>query len=487
MKKIKFFLFILIFIVLLLPVLQKIYPIIKLNQLGGAFTPMEKPVFSTADWFSEKYQQQYNKYLEENIGFREFFVRLHNTIEFYIYNKANAEGTIVGKKGYLFEEDYILEYIGRHFIGKNTINKKLERIKFLQQELKSKKNIDLVVVFEPGKASFYPEYIPDAYNPQQKTISNYDYYTQRCNELGIKYIDFNRYFKSLKKTSEYPLFPKYGIHWSEYGAILASDSLIKYIEKTRNIDLPEMNWSKIDVSRKFRGIDYDMGNAMNLLWELPHSPMAYPEVKFINKPHQTKPSVLVIGDSFYFSIMGYKIPDNVFNNASFWYYNSKIYPDSYFSPKTVEQINLKEEVEKRDVVFLMITERFLYTAFWNFSDNLYKLYCPNYTEDLIYDQENGIRLYTVWFKNMIKQAKTNNRSLEEEIRLNAEYTFTENYNKTTQHTKAEWLTYYKLKILNDQSKKEQLEQQAKKLKISLDEVLNKELEKKYNEEVLAKK
>jgi len=72
MKKIKFFLFTLIFIVLLLPVLQKIYPIIKLNSLGGAYTPIEKPVFSISDWFSEKYQQQYNKYLEENIGFREF-------------------------------------------------------------------------------------------------------------------------------------------------------------------------------------------------------------------------------------------------------------------------------------------------------------------------------------------------------------------------------------------------------------------------------
>jgi len=488
MKKIKFFLFILIFIVLLLPVLQKIYPIIKLNQLGGAFTPTEKPVFSTADWFSEKYQQQYNKYLEENIGFHEFLVKLHNTLDFVLFKKANVEGVVTGKKNYMFEEDYILEYNGYLFIGKTPIERKVRQIKFLQDYLKKNFNIDFIPIFEPGKASFFPEFIPDRYHPEKNVITNYKYYIECCNKYKIRFIDMNSWFMTMKSTSKYPLFPQYGIHWSTYGAILAMDSLSKFIENCRNINMPDIIIKNIKYTDSLQGVDYDLGKSMNLLYQMPTYKMAYPEITFLNNKTKTKPSVLVIGDSFYFQLLGEGKILNLFtNDHSFWCYNAEVFPDYCKKETKVEKLDLKKEIEKQDVIFAMCTERFLHMAFWNFTENLYKIYYPNYFEDNILVNENAIRRVDPWFKNLVREAHVKNIPTEEWIRKNAEYVFTENFTKTTQHTKTEWMTYYKLQILNDQSKKDLYEREAKKLKVNLDEIIVKEIEKKYNDEVLTKK
>ena len=47
--------------------------------------------------------------------------------------------------------------------GNPSSPKKLNRAKYVQEYLKKEKGIDLVIVFEPGKASFYPEFISGNY------------------------------------------------------------------------------------------------------------------------------------------------------------------------------------------------------------------------------------------------------------------------------------------------------------------------------------
>ena len=58
------------------------------------------------------------------------------------------------------EYDYIRSWLAIDYPGDSFIEKKLQRTKYVQEYLKREKGIDLVIVFEPGKASFYPEYIP---------------------------------------------------------------------------------------------------------------------------------------------------------------------------------------------------------------------------------------------------------------------------------------------------------------------------------------
>ena len=87
---------------------------------------------------------------------RNIFVRINNQIDYSLFNIPNSEGIVIGKEGYLFEKDYIRTCLGKDFLGKSVIDKKLLRTKFIQEFLKTK-NIDLIIVFEPGKASFFPQ------------------------------------------------------------------------------------------------------------------------------------------------------------------------------------------------------------------------------------------------------------------------------------------------------------------------------------------
>ena len=105
-------------------------------------------------------------------------------------------------------------------------------MKFISDTLQ-KLNKQLLFVFAPGKASFYPEYIPDKYLTQ-KGITNYQIFLEGIKQRGINHIDFKKWFSDNKYKSKYPLYPQHGVHWSTYGTALVTDSLIKKIEELRH-------------------------------------------------------------------------------------------------------------------------------------------------------------------------------------------------------------------------------------------------------------
>lgn len=465
-----YIMFVLMLTVLFLPGLQNLFNIFSITPLEGAFISSEKPAFYFSDFEKGEYQQKTEKYIEERIGFRPLLVRLRNQIDFLLYKKANGEGIIIGKNNVIIEEDYILEYLGRLFIGENTIDKKLERVKFIQDTLTAK-GIRFAIVFEPGKASFYSELIPKRYKPENKTISNYDYFIRKCNELNINYLDLNHYFCEIKSSSPYPLYPQYGTHWSNYGMTIAADTLLKYIETLLDKNLNHFNINQIDISTDLRDTDFDGGKSMNLLWKPKTWKMAYPVMEFEKHEHNYYPKVLVVADSYYWNIYNSGIPQNIFANEAFWYYNSLVYPDHYGNELKVEEIDVKSAVEQQEIILVMITERFLYTAFWSFTDNLYSLFKPDYTTDILYDIGNKIRHDRNWFELILKDAKLKKRTIEEIVNEHAEYILWEELQNKTDRTYQEHIEYYKLTIKRDPEWYSAVKLKAKENNVSIEEML----------------
>lgn len=356
--------------VLVVSAIQKKIKFVEFAPLKGAILPVEWKSFSFQDWFSGNFQKHTEKYINENFGFRNFLIRLNNQIAFDLFHKAKANGVIVGKNNYLFEENYIKAYNGTDFIGKNTIKHRMEQLKFIQDTLK-KLNKDLILIFAAGKGDFYPEYIPDRMKTKQK-ITNYTYHLKLAKEMGIEYIDFNDYFLKNKGKTKYPLYPKYGIHWSMYGMCLVADSLVHYIEHERKIDMNTIYWNKIE-SKQPEDEDYDIGDGMNLISKLKSFPMGYPQIQFEKDSLKAKPNILVVSDSYYWGIFnfGFSI---LFNESHFWYYNQEIYPDSYIKPVSTKQIDLKEEIQKHDVILLMSTQATLPNLGWGFIERSSKEY-----------------------------------------------------------------------------------------------------------------
>jgi hypothetical protein len=363
-------LFLILLFSITVPLLQENFYLIKLAPLQGAIVHSEKTGFSIQDWFSGEYQLKEEKYLNETYGFRELFIRINNQISYYLFDKINAAWIVIGKENYLYEESYINAYYGKDFSGVDSIASRMKKIKYVQDTL-AKLNKNLILIFAAGKGSFYPEYFPDSYKSEKKN-TNYEINVALANKYKVEFIDFNKYFIENKKEAKYALYPQYGIHWSFYGACLVADSLLNYIETSRTIDVPDIYWTEVEMDDPKEG-DYDIGEVTNLLIKLKSYKMAYPKFDYESDSGKVKPSVLVVGDSFYWSIYNLGI-SNAFSNYHFWYYNRQVFPDSYGSPKLRSQLNLKEEIDKHDVIIIMSTEVNLPRLGWGFVEEAYETY-----------------------------------------------------------------------------------------------------------------
>jgi len=440
-----------------------------IKPLEGDFILTEKPEFSKPAWGTGTFQTKYNNWLEENIGFRPHFVRLNNQIDYSLYRHVHAEGVIVGKKDILYEYDYIRAYLGGDFIGEQTIDKKMRRLKFMQEFLKKDKNIHLLFILEPSKARFEPEYIPDSFYPDQRTLSNYECMLKLIEKYNIDHLDLNLYFLQMKDTASYPLYPQYGVHWSVYGMSQILDALVNFIEYQTNLKLPDIYIDSLEITKELRQTDYDAGKPLNLLWTLPHDDMAYPAFRFEENTDKDKPNVLAVADSYYWNIFNSKLPHYLFNNEAFWYFNALVYPDYYYEPLKVENLDLKTEVEKQDIILIMVTERFQFKYDWKFVDNIYELYTPNFEPDYHYKFENDVRMNLGKFDELAQQAIKSELSLEEIIYNEADYMFaTENLPKYVEHVGPE---YYKKTILSDTIWMKEIERKAKTNEISTEEML----------------
>jgi len=416
-------LLLLILLLLIIPFIQSEFNLIKLAPLKGAITQPEKTHFNINDWFSGTYQEQEEKYLNETFGFRNLFIRINNQLAFSFFNKAKANGVIIGKKNYLYEENYIKAYYGTDFIGIESTTHRMQRLKYIQDTL-SKLNKNLILIFAAGKGSFYPEYFPDSYKTK-KGVTNYETHVKLAQKMGINFIDFNKYFIEHKNKSKYPLYPQYGNHWSYYGTCIVADSIIRYIEKKRKIDMPNLYWNGVDLCQP-KETDYDVADGMNILFKLKSFNMAYPNIQFESDSKKTKPSVLVISDSFYWGMFGFGI-SNAFTNSHFWFYNQQIYPDSYQSPLETSQINLKEEIARHDVIIIMATEPTLPKLGWGFIENTYNLF-KGEKKKIVFDAKfqtkminlrNYIKSDKNWMENIKKKAALKKVSVDSMLTLDA--------------------------------------------------------------------
>jgi hypothetical protein len=348
---------------------------LSMVDLSGAIVNAEDTVFSIEGWLSGKFQNKKEKYLNEKFGFRTFGVRLNNEIAFDLFEKTKAMGVEVGREKYLYEKEYIKAYLGKDYLGEDKINEQLQKLKFVQDTLQ-KMGKSMILIFAPGKASFYPEYFPEKYDTVKRGKTNYEVFTKRSNDLGIKFIDFNKYFIENKGKSQHRLYPKFGIHWSLYGACIAGDSLIKYIERDSKIDIPEWYWNEVKVE-KARDMDYDLGGGLNLLIQFQRDQMGYPVTLIRTNEKKAKPGLLVVGDSFYFALLQQKF-SQCFSNQQFWYYNEEVqWEDNKEPRRKTAAMDLNKEIKNHDIFIIICTERNLSKLGWGYIDRMYNHFAKN--------------------------------------------------------------------------------------------------------------
>lgn len=395
-------------------------------ELSGLVISDEKPKFSAGDWLNGTYQTETEDYNNDHWAFKEKMVRLNNQFYYKAFNQIRVNNFVIGKEDYLFSESYIFSAFGDDLLPEDKVTSLLQKAKVVQDTLK-KKGIDLLLVYAPGKGSYCREFVEDKYvHPIKNT--NHHLFADNSKKLGLNYLDLYDEFEKLKPATPYPLFPKFGHHWSYYGECIAVQKVIATIEKLHRCDLPDLQLSNIQVLDSAKSRDADVLKGMNLLHDPPQNmKLAYPDAQFEYDTLKVPTRVLTIGDSYWYGPVYMGIGQACFNNGEFWYYYNKVVP----SPKPGEkvevwQLDLKKEIESNQVIMLVYSDGNL-PAFGNsFIQDAYELYTSPATyyerkakSDLVQQYAKQVRESPVLLKKSTQKSNDLQIPLDSAIRLDA--------------------------------------------------------------------
>ena len=410
----------------------------KLKPLGGVTFSTERPQLTLQSFASGAYQRDIEQYSRENFGFREWHIRLYNQVSHSLFNQTTNQFVVKGKDGKtFFEESYVISYTGETYLGKEKIQENARQLKLVQDMLRAK-GITLLPIFVLGKASYYPELIPDKYIAKRHETNNYQEYLKAFEQQGLEMIDFNRYFCERKGSESHPIYCNLSAHWTVYAASQAVDSLVRYMEDKTQQEQAHFNIEGFDTSYLMEQDD-DLYRMMNLMFPMRHNTIDQPQFSFTEG---YKPKVLAISDSYWWTVYAWNValPQNLFSDGGFWFYNKTIYPER--TPiQNVEAIDYKQEIENQDFVLLVCTEatnhlwpygfierylsnydnvfRYKPTEQYDAADSLYLVY--RNTE--IGKNIQRIKESTEWLESVTRQADEKGITVEQSLWDNAEYTY----------------------------------------------------------------
>ena len=140
--------------------------------------------------------------------------------------------------------------------------------------------------------------------------------------------------------------------------------------KERKIDMPNLTWQKVAIENA-HGIDIDIAKGMNLLFDSKWEKMGYPIIDFEKENNKTKPKLVVIGDSFHWTLIEIGLL-NSFANFNYWFYNSEVYHSKFEKPTPMNKINFNQQINNNDVFIILCTEANLPNAGWCFIEQAYQ-------------------------------------------------------------------------------------------------------------------
>ena len=394
--------------------------------LTGIVISDKKPVMSRENWFDGSFQKETEDYDNDHWAFKEISVRLNNQFYYDCFNQLRVNNFVSGKDHYVFSETYIFSAFGDDLVARQKFETLLEKARVVKDSLKVR-NIDLIIGFAPGKGVHCGEFISDKY---KHPVSRRNYDEMRAIALAKKHnvMDLFNYFESLKGKSKYPLFTRFGHHWSYYGECLAVDTIIGYIENLRKTDLPDLLWEEVEVVDTARSRDADVLKSMNLYRNPPQDmQLAYPKIHFENDSVKNQTRVLVLGDSYWYGPVYMGVSQQAFGYGDFWYYYNRVVPQRVAGEKVeVWQLDLKKEVESYQAILLLYADGNLASYGNGFIEDLYEMYthpaqfaAKRAEQAQIQSYAKQIRENPAFLKRATKSSNQQQIPLDSAIRLDA--------------------------------------------------------------------
>ncbi len=371
-------LFSLLLAFLFLPMIQEHYKVFKTKPLNGVNYVTEFPELTLESFSRNKFQGTLEKYISENFGFREFVIRLYNQYVWTCYNKTYSHFLVPGKGNWLFYTEAVNDYYGteqyKRFkdaeIAKEEFDKNVKMMCQLRNILKEY-DIEFLSFMAPSKPFVYPEYLPDRIK-DTTTINAAEYYDKALTEAGFPNIEMTRWFKTMRDTLPYPIFPNMDMHW-QFTSVYGYDSLFRFMNSLNDFGIPKIKYGKP------YPIDDEIQNdekTLNLMFPIKDKNTDYKlDVEIECDENCNKPKILFISDSFIWALDKHFPWEELMSDVEIWFYNSSVFKGFDRKSYKKKDINMLRDILRADYVVFFTSGHQWYRATYNFVEEALLALC----------------------------------------------------------------------------------------------------------------
>jgi hypothetical protein len=308
-----------------------------------------KPVRSAEGILNTKYQSEYSKYFAYTLPMRPTLTRVYNMILMGTFQSTDNTGYMIGKDGSIFNPHFASGYISETDESSETvIDSSVRQLQTLQQLL-NERGIAFLVITTPGKANYYPDYLPSAYSRyvemKQSGIyaqNGFDVFRQKLSDYGVNMFGLpDSYYLNMRQTGKLP-FVNGGIHWT----LSCMETYINGLnDKISQLIGKPVGHIHEQTNEIITGIGYpedsDVYQVQNAFFKINYQS---PLITFISETSDYAPTVYICGGSFVTSPLLYTLfgitvtnnfDDSVWNTAYFNSYNQNL---NQYTPHTNQQI-----------------------------------------------------------------------------------------------------------------------------------------------------
>ncbi|WP_018212331.1 DHHW family protein [Desulfitobacterium hafniense] len=362
-----------VFVLLFIMVL--ILPILTINRISGVMSKSENrylaefpQIFNADGELAEGLKNSTENWLNDNIGFRELFVKLYSNFNYHFLGRSPNERVEIGSEGWLY---YTRDNNLKIAAGTYPLSlQDLEKIKNHQekvQEYFNDQGIEYVLILPPSKVSIYPEFIRSGDYSVRNTPDDIvaEYLLQNSNIKVIKLKD-----DLLKAKSNEQVFFKTDTHWNESGAYIGYQTIIKELNRFGLTDSKPISVNMVPST--YKGEFAAMMGDQNLLkaeyTQESEIPLAkaqkitngnvYDTIEKIKKKYNLKKPCYIYSNP---SVQGKKVL--MYGDSMFGVWNmpellAENFPEfTYMWTYNIQQETI--DTVKPDIVFYEIAERFI--------------------------------------------------------------------------------------------------------------------------------
>lgn len=377
-KLLHIILFALLIVFLFLPMIQEHYKPFKSKPLNGVNFVTEFPELSFETFSNGKYQSQLEKYTSENFGFREFVIRLYNQYIWSCYHKTYSHFLIPGKGNWLFYTEAVNDYYGTEQKkwyktpenAKDWFDKNTKLMCQLRNVLKEY-DIEFLSFMAPSKPFVYPEHLPER-ERDTTTINAMEYYDNSLTEAGFPHIEMTKWFKTMRDTLPYPVFPNMDMHW-QFTAVYGYDSLFRLMNSLNDFGIPKIKYGK--PKPYFDDFQNDEAT-LNLMFPIKNKNTDYKlDVEIECNENCRKPKVLFVGDSFIWGLDEHLPWEQLMDDIEILFYNSSVFKGFDRTKYKKEDINLLRDILRADYVVFYTSGHQWYRASYDFVEEALLALC----------------------------------------------------------------------------------------------------------------